>query len=97
MAWLALSNPNAVTASSRSPEQGEWPRGVAPRGSLRTVREPLDSHHSHYPAVVPATRQWTNIRGVTIFILRNHCPPRCLSCARVLYLRRAHCSSLSST
>jgi hypothetical protein len=25
----------------------EWARGIAPLASLRTVREPLDSHRSH--------------------------------------------------
>jgi hypothetical protein len=30
---------------------GEWPGGVAPPGSLRTRREPLDSPGSHRPAV----------------------------------------------
>ena len=29
---------------------GEWPGGISPPGSLRTVREPLDSHGSHYRA-----------------------------------------------
>ena len=27
---------------------GEWPGGISPPGSLRTVREPLDSHGSCY-------------------------------------------------
>ena len=33
----------------------EWPRGISPRGSLRTVREPLDSYGSHHPVGLPAS------------------------------------------
>ena len=29
----------------------EWPGGLSPPGSPRTVREPLDSYGSHCPAV----------------------------------------------
>jgi hypothetical protein len=42
------------TAASNSADtllRGEWPGGIAPPGSLRTVHEPLDSHGSHHPPV----------------------------------------------
>src|SRR5579863_6492805 len=37
---------------------GEWPGGIAPPGSLRTVREPLDSYGSSYRAAIPRVAQW---------------------------------------
>src|SRR5208283_313402 len=40
----------AATLRPRS-RSGEWPGGIAPPGSLRTRREPLDSPGSHRPAV----------------------------------------------
>jgi len=43
-----------VRPSSRP---GECPEGVAPPGSLRTRREPLDSTGSHRPAVRASTNR----------------------------------------
>ena len=40
-----------ASAERRSRRLGEWPGGIAPPGSLRTRREPLDSPGSHRPAV----------------------------------------------
>src|SRR5438093_7464613 len=49
--WLQLLGPS--WSSSARGRVGEWPRGVSPLGSRRTVQEPLSSHSSHCPALGP--------------------------------------------
>jgi hypothetical protein len=43
---LTMSLDDLPTANT----PGESPRGIAPRGARRTVREPLDSYGSHHRA-----------------------------------------------
>jgi hypothetical protein len=42
---------NATTKPPTWSESVEWPRGLSPRGSPRTVHEPLDSYGSRCSAV----------------------------------------------
>ena len=51
----------------------EWPGGIAPPGSLRTGREPLDSPGSHHPAAgLDKAGQWANSVGERLMTSRNH-------------------------
>ena len=66
---MAARSRSASKASARSPgrtfttllifcnttakSEGEWPVGISPTGSRRTVREPLNSYGSHY-----SSREW---------------------------------------
>ncbi len=50
-AWTHLSETTFVCLSTHTDADSESPGGVSPPGARRTVREPLDSHRSHYPAI----------------------------------------------
>ena len=44
-------DPGASLCDAESVSGGEWPGGIAPPGSPRTVRERLRSHGSYHPTV----------------------------------------------